>query len=187
MSNYTRQTKNPNTGKWEDAEWLDDYYGSHQYGVRFPDGTVYPEDGNNLETRDNPVVSNKVANKEECKHQYGTCEGGYNICGQCGAKVGGNGIENNTDSLSPSDKTWEDFKNWIRPFTSGDSGSDIEKSSIEAITGKVESLLTSATIKAKERFEKLIADEINIAHSEGTPTSRLTSLYNKLNLEEPSK
>jgi hypothetical protein len=44
MSNYIRRTKNPKTGKFEDAEWLDDYYGKHQYGVRFPDGQVYRED-----------------------------------------------------------------------------------------------------------------------------------------------
>lgn len=41
MSNYTRLTKHPDTGKWEQAEWLDDYYAHYEYGVRFPDGKVF--------------------------------------------------------------------------------------------------------------------------------------------------
>jgi len=44
MSNYIRKTKHPYTGQWEYAEWLDDYYGQHNYGVRFPsDKKVYME------------------------------------------------------------------------------------------------------------------------------------------------
>ncbi len=35
MSNYIRKTKNPITGQFEQAEWLDDYFGKHRYGVRF--------------------------------------------------------------------------------------------------------------------------------------------------------
>lgn len=44
MSSYTRMTKNPKSGEFEQAEWLDDYFGSHQYGVRFPDGSVVEPD-----------------------------------------------------------------------------------------------------------------------------------------------
>ena len=51
MSSYTRLTKNPKTGKWEDAYWLDDFYGPHQYAVRFPDGQVFNPDKTKLETR----------------------------------------------------------------------------------------------------------------------------------------
>lgn len=36
MSTYQRVTKNPITGKFELATWLDDYFGPHRYGVRFP-------------------------------------------------------------------------------------------------------------------------------------------------------
>lgn len=36
MSTYSRETKNPDTGEWEIATWIDDYFGSHNYGVRFP-------------------------------------------------------------------------------------------------------------------------------------------------------
>jgi hypothetical protein len=42
MSNFKRITKHPNTGKFEEAEWLDDYFGKHKYGVKFPsDGNIY--------------------------------------------------------------------------------------------------------------------------------------------------
>lgn len=36
MSTYTRRTKHPVTGKWENAEWRDDALGHHKYGVIFP-------------------------------------------------------------------------------------------------------------------------------------------------------
>jgi hypothetical protein len=41
MSSYHQKTKNPLTGKWEDAEWLDNFFGQRRYGVRFKDGKVY--------------------------------------------------------------------------------------------------------------------------------------------------
>ena len=45
MSSYTAKTFHPDTGLLEDARWLDDYYGRHQYGVEFADGEVYrPQD-----------------------------------------------------------------------------------------------------------------------------------------------
>ena len=45
MSTYYRVTKHPVTGIPEDALWMDDYYGHHEYGVKFGDGSVYrPED-----------------------------------------------------------------------------------------------------------------------------------------------
>lgn len=36
MSNYIRRTKHPDTGVFEDASWIDDHFGKHNYGVRFP-------------------------------------------------------------------------------------------------------------------------------------------------------
>lgn len=41
MSNYIEPTPHPDTGKVEDAEWLDNYFGRHRYGVRFADGKIY--------------------------------------------------------------------------------------------------------------------------------------------------
>ena len=35
MSCYKAITKHPKTGEWKEAEWLDDYFGNHNYGVRF--------------------------------------------------------------------------------------------------------------------------------------------------------
>jgi hypothetical protein len=43
MSNYIEDTYHPETGEVFAAEWLDDYYGRHRYGVRFPDGKVFNE------------------------------------------------------------------------------------------------------------------------------------------------
>lgn len=43
MSNFFKKTKNPRTGKWEQAAYLDNYFGARIYGVRFSDGKVYPE------------------------------------------------------------------------------------------------------------------------------------------------
>lgn len=45
MSSYQRLTAHPETGKAEKAEWLDDYFGHYNYGVRFPsDGKVFRAD-----------------------------------------------------------------------------------------------------------------------------------------------
>lgn len=54
MSNYSRETKHPITGEWQVADWLDDYFGKHQYGVRFHDGEVFKEE-EIKETRDNTI------------------------------------------------------------------------------------------------------------------------------------
>lgn len=52
MSTYTRETKNPLTGKYEVAVWMDDYFGHHNYGVKFPDGTIYNPQFTTLKTRE---------------------------------------------------------------------------------------------------------------------------------------
>lgn len=44
MSSFRQLTKHPQTGATEEAEWLDDYFGRHQYGVRFADGNVFREE-----------------------------------------------------------------------------------------------------------------------------------------------
>lgn len=41
MSSYYRRTKHPETGKFENAFWIDDYFGRHRYGVRFPSGRIF--------------------------------------------------------------------------------------------------------------------------------------------------
>ena len=41
MSNYQQMTRHPETGQWLMADWIDDYFGRHRYGVRFGEGKVY--------------------------------------------------------------------------------------------------------------------------------------------------
>jgi len=43
MSNFRQLTIHPRTGNVETADWLDDHYGRHLYGVKFADGLIVPE------------------------------------------------------------------------------------------------------------------------------------------------
>jgi len=36
MSNFIKKTFHPRKHKWEDAEWIDNFFGNHKYGVIFP-------------------------------------------------------------------------------------------------------------------------------------------------------
>lgn len=54
MSSYTAITRHPETGVWEDADWMDNFYGSRHYGVKFADGKVYNPERVKLHTR-NPI------------------------------------------------------------------------------------------------------------------------------------
>ena len=61
MSTYSKQTKHPITGEWHEATWIDDFYGRHRYGVRFPDGETFNPEKTKLETReDDPMIPNYV-------------------------------------------------------------------------------------------------------------------------------
>ena len=43
MSTYSKITRHPQTGEYESATWIDDYFGHHVYGVMFKsDDKVYP-------------------------------------------------------------------------------------------------------------------------------------------------
>lgn len=44
MSNFRSNAIHPETGKCEAADYLDDHYGRHHYGVRFDDGKVFSVD-----------------------------------------------------------------------------------------------------------------------------------------------
>ena len=42
MSSYKGKARDPADGKIKDAWWIDDYFGRHQYGVKFvEDGRAY--------------------------------------------------------------------------------------------------------------------------------------------------
>lgn len=43
MSNYRALAIHPITGKAEQADFLDDYFGRHRYGIRFADGLAFPD------------------------------------------------------------------------------------------------------------------------------------------------
>ena len=43
MSSFTRKTKHPVTGRIQQADWIDDYFGPHEYGIKFPDGKVFTQ------------------------------------------------------------------------------------------------------------------------------------------------
>ena len=42
MSHFRQLTVHPKTGEKLVADWIDNYFGEHRYGVRFPDGEVLP-------------------------------------------------------------------------------------------------------------------------------------------------
>lgn len=45
MSDYSQITRHPLTGMYCHAEWFDDHFGPHLYGVKFPgDDVIYPAD-----------------------------------------------------------------------------------------------------------------------------------------------
>ena len=44
MSTYKDLAFNPVTRAVEEATWIDDYFGKHQYGVQFGTGPVYRPD-----------------------------------------------------------------------------------------------------------------------------------------------
>lgn len=48
----------------------------------------------------------------------------------------------------------------------------------------VKNEISKAVEAERERIKLLVVDEINIAHSESQKTSRLTSLYNKIDTKE---
>ena len=50
MSNFAQITKHPNTGKWENAEWIDNCFGNHIYGVQFNDGLLFNTETDKMET-----------------------------------------------------------------------------------------------------------------------------------------
>lgn len=69
MSTYIKTTKNPNTGEWEQAEWRDDYFGKHHYGVIFPNGDIFDPEIYKLETRDDgtELVNSGLAIHSDCQ------------------------------------------------------------------------------------------------------------------------
>ena len=70
MSNYQKLTKHPEYQTWEKADWIDNHFGEHNYGVIFPShpNVVFDPRDEMLETRE----------------EYFTLE---TICSKCGGKL----------------------------------------------------------------------------------------------------
>lgn len=65
MSTFKRKTKNPDSGHWEMATWIDDYFGSHRYGVEFMDGTIVNPNEVDLEVDDDDEDEVEEIEEEE--------------------------------------------------------------------------------------------------------------------------
>ena len=61
MSTFQRPTLDERTGKWYIATHIDDFFGRHEYGIRYPDGHTVPE----VEKKDWDTIHNRV-NPESC-------------------------------------------------------------------------------------------------------------------------
>lgn len=89
MSTYKALTKNPRTGNYEEATWIDDYFGNHHYGVQFEgEDMVYDVDKTDLPTKERPntgrtrkVIQTGVLQQEVkitcyiCEAQYSSFAG----------------------------------------------------------------------------------------------------------------
>lgn len=67
MSNYKALTKHPGTSEWEIADWIDNYFGPHRYGVKFVDSDfIYNPEVHDLEVKkekyDNDEKNNPLIN-----------------------------------------------------------------------------------------------------------------------------
>jgi len=110
MSNYIKTTKHPVSGKWEEAEWLDNEMGSHQYGVRFPSNrdTVYNPEEFKLETKEKTMKDQPTSWE---KHEACFCDDclvAY-YCQPCGGCKDGHPSFWKTVIESPQWKKWHEY------------------------------------------------------------------------------
>lgn len=83
MSSFIRRTKHPVTGKFEEAAWIDDYFGSHKYGVNFPSE---PQNYYNPEV--DPIVPAKEVSSC-CGSEMFWADGVILTCHKCGKECTG--------------------------------------------------------------------------------------------------
>lgn len=68
MSNYVRSSRHPLTGEWDDnAQWIDDAFGKHEYGVKFSDGEIFNPREHEIETREVLIASVDIGSTPEGK------------------------------------------------------------------------------------------------------------------------
>lgn len=66
-----KRTRHPLTGEWDDAEWMDNYFGHHEYGVRFPSGEVFNPREHEIETREILIASVEIGSTPEQDMEVG--------------------------------------------------------------------------------------------------------------------
>ena len=69
MSSFQKETKNPKTGEWEKATWIDDYFSLHHYGVFFPSDPEYPVDPEKVKLETHTIVP--AQNCADCQFEEG--------------------------------------------------------------------------------------------------------------------
>lgn len=55
MSNFYRITKHPESGQRLPAQWIDDHFGPHRYGIKFSDGKIFTESDIQAVEDPNPI------------------------------------------------------------------------------------------------------------------------------------
>ncbi len=63
MSHFNAIARHPLTGKVEMALFMDDYYGRHRYGVRFPDGSIFDPEKHDIRSIAPPRVVDLLPEK----------------------------------------------------------------------------------------------------------------------------
>lgn len=69
MSNYFRWTQHPDTMHWHYAAWIDDHFGSHNYGVKFNDGGIYDPREVELKTMDEEPGKDEIIDNSRDLHK----------------------------------------------------------------------------------------------------------------------
>lgn len=99
--------------------------------------------------------------KEKCDHPKGYCKDGYDICGECGTRVGGNGIISDSNKLESSQKVgWEKELQAIyeRDFTPKTHMSpmrtSIGKARFMVLTNFISDLLSHSSTQLLEELDR---------------------------------
>jgi len=111
MSDYNTYGKHPETGAIERVRFLDDYYGRRRYGVRFPNGDIFPS--TKILTGD-PLIEELLAKQKELLArreglkaviaEAATCPGGRDILERAIDKIETEGLpDGETKEGKPGD------------------------------------------------------------------------------------
>lgn len=150
MSTYKKITKHPYTKEFENAEWLDDYYGNHNYGVRFPsDNRVFPADKYLWEfenvKNENIHFSSKSNDWSTPKEFFDTLnkEFKFNL-DPCASNENAKCINYFTKEIDGLSKSWDGFNVFCNPPYGREIGKWVKKAS-EAKRGVVVMLIPART------------------------------------------